>query len=79
MDYPFRDKPTIVQLTDLGATRIPHGEAWMVFDVDSVGPSTMHPGEWICHVRDYRYRDGPGMLGRDYHVWSLVPGEYEPI
>jgi len=78
--HPFHVKPNMVQLTDLGAARVPQGSTWMVFDVDSVAPSYMHPGEWICHIRDYRYgRDPAGMLGRNYQVWSLAPGDYEPI
>ena len=76
---PFREKPMMVQLTDRGATRIPHGESWMVFDVDSVAPSPMRPGEWNCHIRDYRYCKEPGLLGRPYQVWVLRPGDYEPI
>jgi hypothetical protein len=52
----------------------------MVFDVDSVAPSRMHPGPWICHIRDYRYgKDPAGLLGRNYQVWSLTPGDYEPV
>jgi hypothetical protein len=52
----------------------------MVFDVDSVAPSRMHPGPWICRIRDYRYgKDPAGLLGRNYQVWSLTPGDYEPV
>ena len=77
---PFPEKPTMVQLTYSGAARVPQGSIWMVFDVDSVAPSCTYPGEWICHVRDYRYGTDPaGMLGRNYQVWSLVPGDYEPV
>jgi hypothetical protein len=77
---PFREKPMMVQLTDMRAMRIPHGDTWMVFDVDSVAPSCMHPGEWNCHIRDYRYGQDPaGMLGRTYQVWVPRPGDYEPI
>lgn len=56
---PFAEKPTMVQLTDMGAARIPRGESWMVFDVDSLEPSPMRSGEWNCHVRDYRYGKDP--------------------
>jgi hypothetical protein len=77
---PFSAKPTIVQLTDAGTQRVPHGSSWMVFDVDSVAPSCRFPGKWICNIRDYRYgKDPAGMLGRKYQVWSLHPGEYEPV
>jgi hypothetical protein len=52
----------------------------MVFDVDSVAPSRMHPGQWICHIRDYLYgKDPAGLLRRNYQVWSLTPGDYEPV
>ena len=80
--YPFPEAPTIVQLTERAVVRfrVPEGDAWMVFDVDSVAPSTAYPGEWICHIRDYRYgKDPAGMLGRNYQVWTLEPGDYEPI
>jgi hypothetical protein len=51
-----------------------------VFDVDSVAPSRMHPGQWIYHIRDYLYgKDPAGLLGRNYQVWSLTPGDYEPV
>lgn len=64
---PFREKPTMVQLTDMGATRIPHGESWMVFEPGRMG-------------LDYRYgKDPVGILGRPYQVWVLRPGDYEPI
>jgi hypothetical protein len=38
----FPTKPTIVQLTDSGAARIPYGDTWMIFDVDSLAPNCMH-------------------------------------
>jgi len=56
---PFRQKPTIVQLTEMRAARVPDGSSWMVFDVDSLAPSRTYPGEWIVHVRDYRYGKDP--------------------
>jgi len=52
----------------------------MVFDVDSVAPSCTHPGAWVVHVRDYRYGADPaGLLGRNYQIWSLAPGDYETV
>ena len=75
-----REIPEIVQLTECGARRVPGGSAWMVFDVDSVAPSCSYPGHWVVHVRDYRYgKDPAGLLGRKYQIWSLRPGDYEPI
>jgi hypothetical protein len=76
----FHAKPEMVQLTELGSTRIPQGSPWMVFDVDSVAPSCMEPGDWIVHIRDYRYgSNSAGLWGRNYQVWSLFPGDYEPV
>jgi len=52
----------------------------MIFDVDCVAPSCSHPGAWVVHVRDYRYgKDPAGLLGCNYQVWSLRPGEYEEV
>jgi hypothetical protein len=77
---PFRTKPTFVQLTESGVGRIPNSSEWMIFDVDSLAPSRTFPGEWICYVRDYRYgKDPAGMLGRNYQIWSLAPGDYESV
>jgi len=76
----FPAKPEFVQLTEWGTARVPQGSSWMIFEVDSVAPSCIHPGEWVVHVRDYRYGADPaGMLGRDYQIWSLTPGDYEPV
>jgi hypothetical protein len=72
--------PEIVQLTERGTGRVPGGSSWMAFDVDSVAPSCNQPGLWIVHIRDYRYgKDPAGMLGRNYQIWSLSPGDYEPV
>jgi hypothetical protein len=80
MQTQFDAKPEMVQLTERGVTRVPQGEEWMILDVDSVGPSCAFPGLWIVHVRDYRYgKDPAGLLGRDYQVWSLLPGDYEAV
>jgi hypothetical protein len=80
MQPQFDAKPEMVQLTKWGAARVPQGEEWMIFDVDSVAPSCTYPGLWIVHVRDYRYgRDPAGLLGRNYQVWSLVPGDYQTV
>jgi len=52
----------------------------MIFDVDSVAPSCTYPGAWVVHVRDYRYGADPaGLLGRNYQIWSLAPGDYEEV
>ena len=76
----FPAKPEFVQLTEWGTTRVPQGSSWMIFEVDSVAPSCAHPGAWVVHVRDYRYGADPaGLLGRDYQIWSLTPGDYEPV
>jgi hypothetical protein len=76
----FQSKPEIVQLTEWGVARVPQGETWMAFEVDSVAPSCSHPGAWVVHVRDYRYGADPaGLLGRNYQIWSLSPGDYEAI
>jgi hypothetical protein len=73
-------KPEFVQLTKWGTARVPQGSSWMIFEVDSVAPSCTHPDAWVVHVRDYRYGADPaGMLGRDYQIWSLRPGDYEPV
>jgi hypothetical protein len=80
MTPQFHAKPEVVQLTEWGAARVPQGESWMAFEVDSVAPSCAHPGAWVVHVRDYRYGADPaGMLGRNYQIWSLSPGDYEAI
>ena len=80
MGAHFPAKPEFVQLTEWGTGRVPQGSSWMIFEVDSVAPSCIHPGEWVVHVRDYRYGVDPaGMLGRDYQIWSLTPGDYEPV
>jgi len=80
MTPQFEAKPEVVQLTEWGASRVPQGDTWMAFEVDSVAPSCTHPGAWIVHVRDYRYGADPaGLLGRNYQVWSLPPGDYEAI
>lgn len=80
MQAHFQSKPEMVQLTKCGAGRVPQGSDWMIFDVDCVAPSCSHPGAWVVHVRDYRYgKDPAGLLGRDYQVWSLRPGEYEEV
>jgi hypothetical protein len=76
----FQSKPEMVQLTQYGAARSPQGGSWVIFDVDSVAPSCSHPGAWVVQVRDYRYGADPaGLLGRNYQVWSLRPGEYEEV
>jgi hypothetical protein len=76
----FHAKPEMVQLTEWGAARVPQGSSWMIFDVDSVAPSCTHPGAWVVHVRDYRYGANPaGLLGRNYQIWSLAPGDYEAV
>jgi hypothetical protein len=52
----------------------------MIFDVDSVAPSCSHPGAWVVHIRDYRYGVDPaGLLGRNYQIWTLRPGDYEEV
>jgi hypothetical protein len=80
MTPQFQRKPEVVQLTVRGAARVPQGETWMAFEVDSVAPSCTHPGAWVVHVRDYRYGGDPaGLLGRNYQIWSLTPGDYEAI
>ncbi len=50
----FPAKPEFVQLTEWRTARVPQGNSWMIFEVDSVAPSCIHPGEWVVHVRDYR-------------------------
>jgi hypothetical protein len=76
----FQPKPEMVLLTQCGAARIPQGSAWMIFDVDSVAPSCSYPGAWVVHIRDYRYGADPaGLLGRNYQVWTLRPGDYEEV
>src|SRR6266571_2752130 len=76
----FLAKPEFVQLTEWGTGRVPQGSSWMIFEVDSVAPSCTHPGAWVVHVRDYRYGADPaGLLGRDYQIWSLTPGDYEAV
>jgi len=80
MPAHFQPKPEMVQLTQWGAGRVPQGSSWMIFDVDSVAPSCTHPGNWVVHVRDYRYGADPaGLLGRNYQVWTLRPGDYEEV
>ena len=80
MILQFRAKPEIVQLTEWGTASVPQGDTWMAFEVDSVAPSCTRPGAWVVHVRDYRYGANPaGLLGRNYQVWSLAPGDYEAI
>jgi hypothetical protein len=80
MNPQFQTIPEIVQLTEWGAARVPQGDTWMAFEVDSVAPSCTHPGAWVVHVRDYRYGADPaGLLGRNYQIWSLSPGDYEAI
>jgi hypothetical protein len=76
----FQPKPEMVQLTQRGTARVPRGSSWMIFDVDSVAPSCTYPGAWLVHIRDYRYGADPaGLLGRDYQVWTLRPGDYEEV
>jgi hypothetical protein len=79
---PFTAKPQYVELTPLAVirARVPDADTWMAFDVDSLSPSTTYPGEWVVHVRDYRFGSDPaGMLGRPYQVFSLGPGEYTSV
>ncbi len=43
MTPQFEAKPEVVQLTEWGAGRVPQGDTWMAFEVDSVAPSCTHP------------------------------------
>jgi hypothetical protein len=80
MPAHFQPKPEMVQLTQWGVARVPQGSVWMIFDVDSVAPSCTYPGAWAVHIRDYRYGVDPaGLLGRNYQVWTLRPGDYEEV
>src|SRR2546430_10586936 len=53
MTAQFHAKPEMVQLTECGAARVPHGSAWMIFDVDSVAPSCTHPGAWLVRSEEH--------------------------
>ena len=76
----FQPKPEMVQLTQCGAARIPQGSSWTILDLDSVAPSCTYAGACVVYVRDYRYgADRAGLLGRNYQVWSLPPGEHEEV
>jgi len=70
----------MVQITRWCATPVHQGSSGISVDVDAVAPSGIPPGAWVVHVRDYRYGADPaGLVGRNYQIWSLAPGDYEAV
>jgi hypothetical protein len=66
------EKPIVVNLTERGTVRVATGKVGMTFLVDHVTESESHPGQWVAHVRDYRYKSGAA----PYQIWSLAPDDY---
>ena len=67
--------PIAVNLTERGVPRVLESKPGMTFIVDKVSPSGSYPGQWVAHVRDYRYKNGAA----PFQIWSLGPGDYTAV
>ena len=69
-------QPTAVRLTRSGLSRVLNATVGQIFLVDHFTPGV---GGLVAHVRDFRYPQCERPTVRDFQIWSLGVGDWEPV